>query len=95
MRNFNISHVKYMGNNEYNYIIVVNNKDLSLITSDRLSEYYNIDIDTLNMMKKSYNFLCYCCGYAAISFLTAEDTQKFIDNVLIPYEIAFNLNGEI
>ena len=91
MRNFNISHVRYMENNKYNYIIVVNNKDLSLITSDRLNEYYNIDINELNVIKKSYNFLCYGCGCAALSFLNVADTQKFIDDVLIPYEIAFNL----
>ena len=58
-----------------------------------LLQWYKIYKQRRNGIIKKYNGII--DKYTFIIFNSQVDTQNFIDNVLIPHEIAFNLNEEL
>ena len=64
--------------------------------SNFIHESYNIETNKLSDIYKKYNAFFSNSQYSSIVYFHFHhDAQLFIDEILIPYEIAYNINEAI
>ena len=67
--------------------------DTDIVRITSLMYYYKIDVPTILMKIKENNGIYMGKKGNAIYFKKEKYAQSFIDNVLVPCEIAFNINN--
>ena len=105
MLKFKVKEANYIASTVYGYnffvLAIENNKKDTIPTDfsrnigvEEILSFYKMEKLTLINILKQYDGNSRHIPNLPIFFKTIENAQKFIDDFLIPYEIAFNLNGE-